>query len=609
MNTLLNSRMTGTRRIATAASAAVAVVFGALATNANADVAEAIPSDALFAIKINDIQSVSDDWGALAKEWGLDQMEPGMADPIAAIKGETGMGEGIDFDGEMGIYAPAGADFDGDEPPLVVLVPVSDYDAFLDSFEDRRKEGDYDLVTSPEGEDVYAKKVGDYAAMTPMMDLLGMGGELGLKMDGPSGDQFDEQDITLYANFVSLAPILNKAIEENGGKEKMIEELEKAFESGDVPEGFKQYQPVAKAAAGQAYMVLESFLRDAKAATVSVDFNPEAGIAGSVVAHFNEGSYLGDVMGNLKTSDGSLLSGLPEGNYLFFGGSAADPEQSTKLFTDLAGPVLEELQGLDGEVSELVGELVSSVEKALGATESARFGLFAPDVSRIGQAPLLQQVQITSGDPELLMDVARKGAEISPKLMQAIAAQAGEADAPDVGVKFEENAKEVAGVTFTKSTTELPQNDATQALITNLFFGPEGQTAYLGTVEDSFLSVSGLSDDQIASVVEAIKADASPLTEKNGMELMADNLPEDRSMVVFWDVGETARAGLGALQAFGQAPPIQIPQNLPPIGIAAGPAEDSLMIGVLVPKDLVSAAIVTTMQLQGGMGGPPNQGL
>ena len=194
-------------------------------------------------------------------------------------------------------------------------------------------------------------------------------------------------------------------------------------------------------------------------------------------------------------------------------------------------------------------------------------------------------------------------------LVKSLVADAGE-EMPEASTSFEENAKEVAGVSFAKTSTQLPQGDMMQTMISNFAFGPEGPSGYVGVINDeTMVAVGGLSDEQITTVVEAAEAGESPLTDKPGMDLMAKHLPEQQSAVFFWDVAETARAGLGALQAFGQAPPVQIPQDLPPVGVAAGPDEDSLRIGILVPKDLVSAAIATSMQFEQGMGGPPDQGL
>ncbi len=566
-----------------------------------------IPSDALFAVKVNGIQAVADDFAALAKEWGLDQMEPKFADPIQSLKDESDKTAGIDFDGEAAFYAPTGADFEGDSPPFVFLVPVSDFDAFLTNFENLRDEDGMKVGQAESGDDVYIKQMGDYAAIAPMGELFAMGGDLGLAMDGPTGEAFADEDVTVYANFSALAPVLEAAIADAGGKEKVIEELEKAFEDGDVPEGLIKYKPVARAAANQGFTVVESFLRDAEAATVSVDLNPEAGIVAGVLAQFKDGSYLADTFGDMKSADGSLLTGLPESTYLVFGGSTADPEEGMKLFEDLAGPVIAELQQAGG--NEVLGEYIDQIRTFISSGTGGRFGLFAPDTAAIGRAPLIQQVTIQMGDSEKLMGATRKLGEMGPELMKSFAAEAGEAgDMPQMSVTFEDEAKVIEGVSFTKASTQLPTNDPMQGMAMQFIFGPEGQTSYMAAVdEDVFLNVGGLSDEKIAAVIAAVREEASPLDDV--VESLVAELPAERSGVAFIHVAEIARAGLGAAQAFGQAPPVQIPQNLPPIGIAVGPDDNSLRAGVIVPKDLVSAMIVTALQVQQGMGGGPGQGL
>jgi hypothetical protein len=599
------TRPSTARRLAAAASGVLAIAFGSVSP-ASADVAAAIPSDALFAIKINGLQQVNDDFAALAVEWGLDQFQPELGDPLAAAQEEGDIQfEAVDLEGELALYFPANTDFDADEPPVVVVVPVSDYQAFVDgNFEDVRDEDGMQVGKAfGEDEDVYVVQRDGYAAFSPFKSSL-EGFQDGLELAGPTEMSMTEQDVIVYANFSSLAPILKQAIDDEGGKDAMMEEIAEAFEDGDVPEGLMKYRPVVNAGAGQLYAVVESFLRDAEAATISVDFIPEAGIGTGVIAQFKDGSYLADTFGDLPVADGSLLSGLPMGDYLFFGGSTADPDQGVKLFNDLAGPVIAELEQVaedDGVLTEFVGVIRTFIE----AGDGNRFGLMAPNTQMFGQAPLIQQVLIQTGDAEALMQATKRAAELNPQLMEQLAAEAGEpGELPTSTTTFEDDAKEIGGVSFSKSTTTLPAGDPGTAMMMNMVFGPEGPTSYLATTGDSFITVAGLNDEQIAAVVEAVQADASPLADAPGMAAVQGELMAERTGVFYLNVGEIARAGLGAAQAFGQAPPIQIPQGLPPIAYAVGPADNSLMITGIVPKDLVSQMIVTALQFQQGMGGP-----
>ena len=105
----------------------------------------------------------------------------------------------------------------------------------------------------------------------------------------------------------------------------MIEEATKNM-TGDQ----EKYVPVAKALINQLVNVADSFLRDAQAATVGISFG-ENGINSTVMAEFEPSSYIGTAAKGLKNSDASMLTGLPAGKYLVFGGGIIPDEDKPKL--------------------------------------------------------------------------------------------------------------------------------------------------------------------------------------------------------------------------------------------------------------------------------------
>lgn len=603
LRTMRTTRPTRTTRTAlTLAAAGIATV---LAAPAWADVADVIPADALVVIKANNIQNVSDDIAALAREWGLDQaVDPAFADPIGTFKQETGMEAGIDFAGNGALYL-ANGDMEGDMPPMVILIPITDYQAFLGNFEDVRQEDGLDVANMPGGDSpTYFANWGEYAAMSPDANLVRAKPMQTMTFAGPTGGQLEERDLTLYANFAQLGPMLMAAMEEEGGKEKALAEFSAGFDE-DAPDSVKPYKPVIEAGISQFFAVAESFFRDADAATVSLEIDPEAGVSSNVIAQFKPNSYLANLFGGINASGDSLLDGLPKGKYLMFGGSVGDPEASAQLFNDLAGPVVAELEQVEGgELQDMLMDYVASISSMVEASESARFGLFTPPPG-LGGGALIQQVTIQSGDAQAMMDATRNLAEMMPKMMAEFGALAGApaGQMPAVGVEFTENAKSIAGVNFSKIETQLPMDDPQMAMIMNMVFGPDGQSQYMAVVGDSLVNVSGLNDQQMTEVVNAVKAGDDPLANAAGVSMVNDNLPGERSAVMYFQLAEFARTGLGYLQMFGQAPPVRIPENLPPIGIAVGPEENSLQISTFVPKDLVSAMIVTALEVQQAQGG------
>ncbi len=173
-------------------------------------------------------------------------------------------------------------------------------------------------------------------------------------------------------------------------------------------------------------------------------------------------------------------------------------------------------------------------------------------------------------------------------------------------MKYEEGVKEVAGVNFDKLSTDMDpeqQQNSPAAMPMRMLFGPEGPTTYLGQVEDKLLMVSGLSDQQIAAVIESVQGDSAPLADDAGVRMVLDQLPENRSAVFFFRPDELVRSGVGLSRQMGMNLPIQMPEDLPPIGFAAAPAENSLRTEGFLAKDLISALIVAALQAQQQFGG------
>ena len=163
-----------------ASAFAAAVLFGAAASALAAGVADYVPSDALVVIKVNKLQSVSDKAGKLMKDLGIAEMNPDAADPLAFLQRDSGLSKGVDAKGDFAIYV-ANAHFDGfkdsddDQPPLVALVPVSDYKAFIGSFKDVQEVGDgMSSGSLPEGDGttLYMMKMGEFAVISSYQDLV-----------------------------------------------------------------------------------------------------------------------------------------------------------------------------------------------------------------------------------------------------------------------------------------------------------------------------------------------------------------------------------------------------------------------------------------------------
>jgi hypothetical protein len=119
------------------------LVAVALVGRVQGQAVEQVPSNATGVFTVKNLQALSDKLAKLAKTLGADRMEPRFADPLGSLMTEMGVKEGLDKSGDMamGFLKPAKGVENQSEPDLVIVLPVSDYKAFLGNFRDVKDVG------------------------------------------------------------------------------------------------------------------------------------------------------------------------------------------------------------------------------------------------------------------------------------------------------------------------------------------------------------------------------------------------------------------------------------------------------------------------------------
>jgi len=238
------------------------------------------------------------------------------------------------------------AEHDGPaQDPVVVVVPVSDYAAFVQGFGGKADE----KVTTLAGMDtpMKCKDLGDgYAAMSAHKSLLdkfvGAKGNLAAhkKMAGPVGEKVaSSSDIFLLANMEKMGPMLIEGV-----KKAQRDALNgpAAMMAGGNPDNIKKMiQPIMEAT--------ETFARDATAAFAGFAISDKA-MWIDFAAQFKEGSPTAKLFSG-SGNTAKLLSRLPNQPYLF--AAAMDTSNpSVKQFIKTvyeAMPAAADLQALNGQ--------------------------------------------------------------------------------------------------------------------------------------------------------------------------------------------------------------------------------------------------------------------
>ncbi len=598
--------MTNPRRsrlVPLAAALAGGWAVAAVAPAARGQMLDQCPADAGLVVKINHLADTNTKVAALLQQLGVTDLAPEAKDPLAAFEDKTGIPPAsLDAKRDGGFFMPnpTGTDADRNEPPLVLLLPVSDYKAFLAGLTAVRTEGDVSVVHfKDQTDDAFVAHWGDYAAIAPTKALLA-GKHDGLKPTGAAGREMTDRDACLFVNFPVLKTAFAPKLAE--GRTKVQGEAEQRMAGADA--GKKQ---LAHAAIDQGFNVVDSFLRDAGPTTLGLTVG-KAGVTQTLVVGFGDGSYLANLLGHLKTTDGPLLGGLPDEKYLFFGGSLQDPKKLTQLIDDLDAPILPKLDALGADGAK-IRSLVDTYKSALVDSTGGSFGLVVPTAA-LGAGSLVRSVTVLHADAAKLKAAAEQGAAIQTGLM----ADLGVPGANLTKTTVMPDAKTVDGVHFDSIKTEIdPAANNGQAAQAQQFmsvvYGPDGPDQLVGVVNDkTLLTTLGVDDQLLGSAIESAKADKDVLTGQ--VKAVDAELPHARAAVSYLDLAQLVSTALSYAKANGLSMPIQLPPNLPPVGFALGNDPDgaALRFDAFMPTSLMQSLVQAGFQAylntpHGGGGG------
>jgi hypothetical protein len=570
--------------------------------SARAQVLDQIPSDAVTVIKVNHLQETSTKLGDLMQALGVTDFAPQAADPLAALQKQSGLTEGIDKSGEFAIALLSGpwpadnaSDDDKKKPPILVLVPVSDYKAFVAQSTLIRTEGDISVIHFKQDannpQDIFVVNWGNYAVISPLKDLLSKKPD-GLKATGLAAKELAEKDAVVYVNWPSLKKLALPKLQD--GREKILGEMDKNLQAGGMD---PSESPVVKSVVNQLLNVAQAFVEQSQATTLGISISKD-GLGFTTLAEFLPDTYLANLAQHIKTTDQTLLAGLPAEKYLFFGGSVSDPKVTSQVFDDFFNPISKELAGM-GDKGKAIQDMIDNYRTVATSVEGGSFGVVAPDPKMLGQSSLLQMVAVYKGDAQKLQDAQIKQIQSQQDMMKAL----GVKNADQVKTTVTPNAHTVDGVSFTDVQMQFnlqgntPQDQqAAQAI--KFMYGPDGLTMSAGVVDPkTLLFVVGGTDALISSSVASAKNNTDVLSGLDGVKLVDAQLPKTRAVVAYVPLDVIVSTAVGYMGKFGMPVPIQLPPNLPPLGFSIGTEGTAIRGDEYVPTPLVQSLVAAFMQV------------
>jgi len=563
----------------------VCVLMLALSPLVRGQVLDQIPQGSLVVVKVSGLGATSDKLTAFFQARGFAALMGDMARPLDAGLKQLGIKQGVDRTGDlaMAIVDDGKGSLEGGDPPLLALIPVTDYKAFVANFPNATQENGLDVLPiAGNPAPVYSASWGKYAAVSAMKSLLGQK-PMGVRLDGATAKLVGASDISVWVDGQAAAKKMQPALDDIRAMLPQIVSM--------MPTANAKMGPVFTAYLTQIFNGFSRVAQDEKATTIALSVGADD-IKASILTEFLPDSYMARLANSIKGTDKSFLDGLPAGDYVACGGVSLDSTSMGPWLSDALGPIEKAAQDC-GEDGQKLAADIDGLQKLMMAEKSVSFDMTAANPPAI--------ISIIGGDAATIRAGIGKSMEASNDISRLMAANGtGQSH-----ITIKSDAKNVAGISFDAVTTTMENMDPNAAQMIKSLPGPLGQfmqavtspngtTAYVGQIDASRLvSAANLPDDALATLVQNLQSGNSPLADDKAIAGTAGLLPKTRLMAFY-----VRRPGSAMDEA--------------PLGITASTETNSFRTDVVIPGGMATAIVQGAMsimqQIPGAATPPPGPG-
>lgn len=541
-----------------------------------------VPQSAPLAIYVPSLANLSRDVAALDQTMSL--RLPILADVLTTIKQTTGFSAGIDDQGSLLaiVTDPAGLTGQTPEPPVVVLLPITSYEEFLKNFPAAPAEGAAQ-ITMPNGQAAWARPLGKFVVIGPSkMTVENFTGGAGdtqwlASLIGPQALPYLPQaDLALILNVPAvesqLIALLDSGLERFSGLMQMANAANPATaaQAGLAQTAIKLYADAARA-----------WIRDTAGVLLAVCLD-DKGFALTFTSCFEPDSPLAQRFSQPTGGSNALLDRLPNQTYFV---AAAINYQGLGL-PELLKQIVDELQASgDTTILPLLQGLQEIIQHSQAA--AAAFNLVPMMAMMSGGNPLVGLSVTQADDPQALInatrDYYRRLAAMQPAPQTAEGAPTTQPPTPSFTSEYQENVLQLDGTPVDRFSLRIqPPPGIAAPNMGNL----PAQEGYLAVAESFVVSTATPDIEMLRQGLAAVKAGNGLGTDSLLVRVRQEGLPEDPTFQAYLNTRALADT-FNSVLAMMSAPPIDVPANLPPIGLAA-----TLRDGTLVKRLFVPTAVL-----------------
>ncbi|MCH8147375.1 MAG: hypothetical protein IH987_05175 [Planctomycetes bacterium] len=315
----------------------------------------------------------------------------------------------------------------------------------------------------------------------------------------------------------------------------------------------------------------------------------------------------------IKTTTGSLLTGLPAGKYLLASGQVANREQLEESVKQLDSvfAMAGDVEGLNQEKVTEIKNLLTELTPTISATRFLIQGLAPGPDGLFGVS-----VVIKTSDSKKLVATMGKIVEVGKQILAELAS----AEDADEWIKEIEGmvghtrgAEKIAGasvdhfkVDFSKSE-EIDEEDLETAL---KIIGKDGVLLRLAAADEKTAVISfGGGKDYMNRLVDQARSSDAPLDSDVGVKKVDSHLPKARYFAMYLAADQIVATINNVMTVLDEEKlPFEVPEINAPLTVCGTGGDGWAQIDLFFPADLLAAAKNVALAMMGNaMAAPPSQ--
>lgn len=580
------------RRLTTTSLACLGMAVGLLfitAPRAKADlpdVLSAAPKDTKVFIGTTSLSEVDKKWKQL-----LTAIEMDTAIPYAPSDVFSEMGvslSSLDLTRSIGISLMS-FDDDGDEPPFIMLLPVTDYTKWASNFGAGTSTTGVAEVSMPTGETAYIRSAKGYAVLSPRKELAegyapqeNAAGQFRQRIGAVGTGVIERSQIFAIVDFAGLTEHRQEIV---GGISAMISQ--QVAQMGAMGMGMPMGEDITKMNEALVGMIID----ECSGIVAGVRYG-DRGVSLDLAVQTRDGSEVGALMpGSDKPRN--LLANFEDAPFMF----AMSMDYAGVKVGSLIDLVKKRL-GIEAAEAGAQPNLMSSTaiwrdaDGVAAAIYPSPGGLFAGLLSR--------SITMLSGD----------SATLAATLKDTMTGLNGtEQNGIQMTTTYEAGAKQIGGISADTYSVKmiLPPEQMQMQQAMSMIYGPAGMQGYILPVKGGVLQTTSRNAEVVEKALATINGEAAGMGANKGLAAVDQMLPPNPSMRFYIGLGAISQM-VGPMAAMA-VPGLDLEElgALPPLGVGASIAKGGFAGSFVVPAPVIKTIAEMVMQW-GGMGGGDNGG-